>query len=68
MGNCRTPVAVIVLGALIFYACDLSTAREAKSQADRAVSITDAQLMKADSQSGNWLSYGRTYNEQRFVR
>src|SRR5580700_11432070 len=66
MGNCRIPVAGTVLGALIFYACDLSTAREAKSQADRAVSITDAQLMKADSQSGNWLTYGRTYNEQRF--
>src|ERR1700733_5531822 len=66
MGNCRIPVAVIVLGALIFYACNLSPAREAKSQADRAVSITDAQLMKADSQSGNWLTYGRTYNEQRF--
>jgi alcohol dehydrogenase (cytochrome c)/quinohemoprotein ethanol dehydrogenase len=66
MGNCRIPVAGTVLGALIFYACNLSTAREAKSQADRAVSITDAQLMNADSQSGNWLTYGRTYNEQRF--
>ena len=40
--------------------------REAKSQSATAVSITDAQLVQADNQPANWLTYGRTYNEQRF--
>ncbi len=66
MGNCKHPVVAAVFGTLIFHACNLSTAREAKSQSATAVSITDAQLVQADNQPANWLTYGRTYNEQRF--
>jgi quinohemoprotein ethanol dehydrogenase len=29
-------------------------------------SVTDSQLVDANSQPQNWLTYGRTYNEQRF--
>jgi alcohol dehydrogenase (cytochrome c)/quinohemoprotein ethanol dehydrogenase len=57
-------VVVAVLGVLVFHGFTLSTARETKSQA--AASVTDAQIVKAESQPGNWLTYGRTYSEQRF--
>jgi alcohol dehydrogenase (cytochrome c)/quinohemoprotein ethanol dehydrogenase len=28
--------------------------------------VSDAQIVRADDQPGNWLTYGRTYSEQRF--
>ena len=34
--------------------------------ADRTVAIDDARLVAADADSANWLTYGRTYDEQRF--
>ena len=33
---------------------------------DAAVRVDDARLIDADKDSANWLTYGRTYNEQRF--
>ncbi|HEV8498578.1 MAG TPA: PQQ-dependent dehydrogenase, methanol/ethanol family, partial [Gemmatimonadaceae bacterium] len=36
------------------------------SARDAAERIDDARLMIADRDSANWLTYGRTYNEQRF--
>src|SRR3984885_1211479 len=37
-------------------------AREGLKPAD----VNDARLSNADQEPGNWMSYGRTYNEQRF--
>ena len=34
--------------------------------ADRTVAIDDARLVAANADSANWLTYGRTYDEQRF--
>ncbi len=31
-----------------------------------AAGVDDARLVNADAEDGNWLTYGRTYNEQRF--
>src|SRR5450755_4613299 len=31
-----------------------------------AGNVSDAQLVQAESQPANWLTYGRTYSEQRF--
>ena len=59
-------VVAVVLGVLIFQGYNLSTAGETKSQAAAAASVSDAQIVKAESQPGNWLTYGRTYSEQRF--
>ena len=33
---------------------------------DAAVRVDDARLIDADKDSANWLTYGRTYSEQRF--
>ena len=32
----------------------------------RSVEVNDAALRGADSDSANWITYGRTYSEQRF--
>jgi len=34
--------------------------------ADSVARIDDARLVAADRDSANWLTYGRTYSEQRF--
>jgi quinohemoprotein ethanol dehydrogenase len=65
MRNPKVGVA-IALGVLIFQGYNLSTARESKPHAAASVSVTDAQIVKAENQPQNWLTYGRTYSEQRF--
>jgi quinohemoprotein ethanol dehydrogenase len=62
----RTRVAAVAFGALILQGYNFSTAQQGKSQRPAAASVTDAQIVNADSQPENWLTYGRTYNEQRF--
>jgi len=57
-------VAAVVLGVLVCQGYKFSIARETKSQA--TASVSDAQIVQAESQPGNWLTYGRTYSEQRF--
>jgi quinohemoprotein ethanol dehydrogenase len=59
-------VAAIVLGVLLFQGYKFSIARETKSQAAASASVSDTQIVQAESQPGNWLTYGRTYSEQRF--
>jgi len=59
-------VVAIVLGVLISQGYYLSNAREAKPQGAASASVSDAQIVKAENQPGNWLTYGRTYSEQRF--
>jgi len=66
MRELNVGVVAVVLGVLIFQGYNLSTARETKSQAAASASVSDAQIVKAESQPGNWLTYGRTYSEQRF--
>jgi quinohemoprotein ethanol dehydrogenase len=56
----------VVLAVLIFQEYNFSTTRETKSQAAASAKVSDAQIVKAESQPGNWLTYGRTYSEQRF--
>jgi quinohemoprotein ethanol dehydrogenase len=62
----RAGVVAIVLGVLVLQGYHFSTAGETKSQAAVSASVSDAQIVKADSQPENWLTYGRTYSEQRF--
>ena len=59
-------VIAVALGALVFQRYNLSPAQETKSEAAASASVGDAQIVKAESQPGNWLTYGRTYSEQRF--
>ncbi|MGA9472024.1 MAG: PQQ-dependent dehydrogenase, methanol/ethanol family [Terriglobales bacterium] len=59
-------VGVVILAvALLIVLTYSSTARDASPQSG-STGVTDAQIVSADSQPGNWLTYGRTYNEQRF--
>ena len=58
-GTARTGAALaLLIGALGLSACDALT-----SEGD---GITDAMLVAADADDANWMSYGRTYSEQRF--
>jgi quinohemoprotein ethanol dehydrogenase len=59
-------VVAVVLSVLIFRGYNLSTARETKSQEAAPANVSDAQIVKAESQPQNWLTHGRTYSEQRF--
>jgi quinohemoprotein ethanol dehydrogenase len=43
-----------------------SLAPQTRSQIRASTAITDTQIVHADDQPGNWLTYGRTYSEQRF--
>lgn len=44
----------------------LAAMRPAEAQTKSRANISDLQLVHADSQPPNWLTHGRTYNEQRF--
>jgi alcohol dehydrogenase (cytochrome c)/quinohemoprotein ethanol dehydrogenase len=59
-------VFAVVLGVLILQGFNALSAREAEPQAATAAKVSDAQIVKAESQPGDWLTYGRTYSEQRF--
>ncbi len=43
-----------------------SLAPQTTSQIRASAKITDTRIVHADDQPGNWLTYGRTYSEQRF--
>jgi glucose dehydrogenase len=56
----------IVFGLVIVQGYNFSSPRETNAQMLGAANVTDAQIAKAESQPENWLTYGRTYSEQRF--
>ncbi|MGC1477780.1 MAG: PQQ-dependent dehydrogenase, methanol/ethanol family, partial [Terriglobales bacterium] len=60
----RPKVGVAVV--LIWWICGHSLAPQTRSQIRASSKITDTQIVYADDQPGNWLTYGRTYSEQRF--
>ena len=69
----QAPTILLVLATLFVAACSESPeapepAENAKeTQAPSAIGqIDDARINNADSEPGNWLAYGRTYEEQRF--
>jgi quinohemoprotein ethanol dehydrogenase len=61
--RCATLILVTLLGA-----CQQQTPMTSGSaSAPRAfANVDDARLSRAESDADNWLSYGRTYSEQRF--
>lgn len=71
-----TVVAIVVaIAALILFVQnrpDSDTAVTSATSEDLAAPtatiglIDDARIINADSEPGNWLAYGRTYEEQRF--
>jgi quinohemoprotein ethanol dehydrogenase len=68
MRGLRVAAAASVLGILLSlgYRLSFSCARAAAAQAAQSSIVTDAQIVKADGRPEDWLTYGRTYSEQRF--
>jgi quinohemoprotein ethanol dehydrogenase len=59
--NCKSGILAMA-GALVLAACNQApTVDKSKPGA-----INDARLLSAASDAENWMSYGRTYDEQRF--
>jgi quinohemoprotein ethanol dehydrogenase len=58
----RVGVAVI----LILWICEHSLSPQARTPVMASANVSDAQIVHAEDQPGNWLTYGRTYSEQRF--
>jgi alcohol dehydrogenase (cytochrome c)/quinohemoprotein ethanol dehydrogenase len=61
------PSLVLTLGFLAGAGCHSKSGSSENSQpAALPASVDASRLVNADSDPGNWMSYGRTYNEQRF--
>ncbi len=56
----RIVALVLTLSALV------ASQRLCGAEASTSSSVDAARILKADSEPGSWLSYGRDYNEQRF--
>ncbi len=55
-------IPALILGAAIVLASGCGNRLQAKHNS----AVDGKRLAKADSEPGNWMSYGRTYSEQRF--
>ncbi len=74
--NARGLLSIIALGAglILLQACSQEEQAPAPQAATPEVSptipavglIDDQRIINADAEPGNWLAYGRTYEEQRF--
>ena len=61
MHGAKVGFAVAVIGCVSTY----WVVKDAAAQG-AASKVSDEQIVHAESQPGNWLTYGRTYSEQRF--
>jgi PQQ-dependent dehydrogenase (methanol/ethanol family) len=57
---------VVVLIVLTFGSCNQPATKRKGLQAAGPGTVAESRLVNADHESSNWLTYGRTYNEQRF--
>jgi quinohemoprotein ethanol dehydrogenase len=58
---------LVLSGAVIALAvCSLTASLQPVNAAVAAASVDAARLNGADKDAGNWMTYGRTYSEQRF--
>jgi quinohemoprotein ethanol dehydrogenase len=56
----------LILSVVVFQGLIVSIALAQKSSSSGPANISDSQIVNANSQPSNWLTYGRTYSEQRF--
>ena len=70
MHRSRISILAVFLLFTFFGGCRKSgsqTSRESKQDLTRnAAAVNAARIENADQEPGNWMSHGRTYNEQRF--
>src|SRR5579863_7218892 len=65
----RKKFRCLAISVTILYSvgCNSKEAGSALPQSTvTPASVDDSRLVRADQEPGNWMSYGRTYNEQRF--
>src|SRR5262244_3861268 len=63
----RSRVAVIVMVLALTVNSRVSqTAQDSNPERIKPADVDVARIIKADQEPGNWMSHGRTYNEQRF--
>lgn len=65
----RFSAALIAVGALVLGAVFYRTSVSAANRSPKPIKITGVngdRIIHADAEPGNWLTYGRTYSEQRF--
>ena len=60
------PMVRCSLVSIVLLAAGCGGEQHASSPAPAAAAIDAARLTAADKEAGNWMSYGRTYDEQRF--
>ena len=62
--------SLILLSLLLIWSCsndqDSNKIEDSVSGSNSIGLINDERILKAESEPGNWLAYGRTYEEQRF--
>ena len=56
----------IALAVLIMAGCHAKSATNNQSQNLSPANVDNSRLLRADEEPGNWMTHGRTYNEQRF--
>ncbi|HEX2775597.1 MAG TPA: PQQ-dependent dehydrogenase, methanol/ethanol family, partial [Candidatus Acidoferrales bacterium] len=62
-------IVTIFFALAVISGCSRSSRKPAESRAAdgvKAADIDGARMMNADREPGNWMSYGRSYSEQRF--
>jgi PQQ-dependent dehydrogenase (methanol/ethanol family) len=62
-------MVTIFFALAMISGCSRSSLKPAESPANsgaKAADVDDARITNADRDPGNWMSYGRTYSEQRF--
>src|SRR5690242_16995753 len=64
----RKYLAAVLAGSIIIATLGLyrAHAQSSGSQAALPAQVDGARLLAADNDPGNWMSYSRTYSEQRF--
>jgi quinohemoprotein ethanol dehydrogenase len=66
MANSRLVVVSIVLGLLIYGDWGSRAGQKPPQAPAIKADVDDARITHADQEPGNWMSHGRTYDEQRF--
>jgi quinohemoprotein ethanol dehydrogenase len=68
MDRPRVSAIVMLLALVAACGCGKRGARPSKetAEAGKAADVDTARIVNADREPGNWLTYGRTYSEQRF--
>ena len=66
MRRINRQLSLLGLAVLLFAGCHSQPAGQTQPQDASPANVDDSRLLHADDDPANWLTYGRTYTEQRF--